>query len=343
MDFPFSSEAGAQVLADADMPLYRTLVLAVLLACASASHVAVQISPIGAVPIKGAVVLSSDDISTSMTLQWHLEGVEPDQTAQSGESNSLGVHVHSGKDCSSSAGQGGHFYNTASDPWGDKFYTSDASGNSQGSLTIDAGTTIKEVTGKVFVVHNAAGGRVACGVIGDAERANLAPLSGGSQAGQVVVTDADDALEVYYFLSGLEPSQTAQTAQANSLGVHVHSGTACTDSAAQGGHFYGGSVTSDPWGPVHYTSTAAGAAVGMVSVISGYSAKEQNGKAFLVHAADGSRVACGVLARGAQQGKCGCRENCCRECALAQFCVAFVLVYVPCGVQCSDGTSLPAD
>ena len=78
-------------------------------------------------------------------------------------------------------------------------------------------------------------------------------------------------------------------------GIHIHSGSTCTADA--GGHFYSGSVTSDPWGTISYTSSS-GAASGSVTVDTGAEAGEIAGKAFIVHGFDGGRIGCAIL--GAQ-------------------------------------------
>ena len=64
-----------------------------------------------------------------------------------------------------------------------------------------------------------------------------------------------------------------------------------------GGHYYTGSVSADPWADVAYTSTD-GSASGTLSVATGATAAEVAGRAFIVHAYDGSRIACALLGEG---------------------------------------------
>ena len=74
--------------------------------------------------------------------------------------------------------------------------------------------------------------------------------------------------------------------------VHIHSGATCTGNA--GGHFYTGSVTSDPWTSIAYTSTD-GTATGSVTVNTGASSASLIGLAFIVHGYDGGRIGCAIL------------------------------------------------
>ena len=65
--------------------------------------------------------------------------------------------------------------------------------------------------------------------------------------------------------------------------------------AQVGGHYYTGSVSSDPWSSVAYTASASGTASGTLSVTTGATSAEVAGRAFIVHAYDGSRIACALL------------------------------------------------
>ena len=75
--------------------------------------------------------------------------------------------------------------------------------------------------------------------------------------------------------------------------IHIHSEGTCVASA--GGHYYGGSVSADPWTSVIYTSDADGASTGSASVDTGVSSAEVSGRAMIVHAYDGSRIGCAIL------------------------------------------------
>ena len=83
----------------------------------------------------------------------------------------------------------------------------------------------------------------------------------------------------------------------NTCGIHVHSGTTCTDDA--GGHFYNQDIfADDPWASIRYggKGTVSGTADGVVSVDTGLQLSELAGHAFIVHGWYGERVACALLA-----------------------------------------------
>lgn len=84
----------------------------------------------------------------------------------------------------------------------------------------------------------------------------------------------------------------------NSCGVHIHEGTTCTGDAL--GHYFTGEVATDPWVSVVFNQTdSSGTTSGTVSVNTGASSEEQLvGRAVIVHARDGSRVACALLGDG---------------------------------------------
>ena len=56
------------------------------------------------------------------------------------------------------------------------------------------------------------------------------------------------------------PGSSGAGSAANSCGIHIHSGMTCTGNAL--GHYYTGSVTTDPWTTIAYTSTSDGTTSG---------------------------------------------------------------------------------
>lgn len=102
-----------------------------------------------------------------------------------------------------------------------------------------------------------------------------------------------------YSLSGVDPACASGTGSAgNSCGIHIHSATTCTANAL--GHYYTGTVTSDPWTSVSYTSSTSGTTSSTVSVDTGATAEQVAGRAFIVHAYDGSRIGCAILGDATQ-------------------------------------------
>ena len=102
----------------------------------------------------------------------------------------------------------------------------------------------------------------------------------------------------YYSLEGADPACASGAGSAgNSCGIHIHSGTSCTEDAL--GHYYTGAVTSDPWTSIAYTSDTSGATSGSVVVDTGGTYSEVIGRALIIHAYDGSRIGCALLSDGA--------------------------------------------
>mmetsp|Transcript_13379 Transcript_13379/g.25166 ORF Transcript_13379/g.25166 Transcript_13379/m.25166 type:complete len:406 (-) Transcript_13379:108-1325(-) len=87
----------------------------------------------------------------------------------------------------------------------------------------------------------------------------------------------------------------------NGCGVHVHSGYDCNGTESQGGHWYNDTtLDSDPWTLVGYSATDEdGYAQYATCVHTGFDLVTTpdllDGRAFVVHANDGSRVSCGTI------------------------------------------------
>ena len=78
--------------------------------------------------------------------------------------------------------------------------------------------------------------------------------------------------------------------------VHIHVGASCVSNA--GGHYYTGTVTTDPWTSIVYTSDANGKSTGSVSVNTGALSSEVKGRAMIIHGHGGGRIACAILSDG---------------------------------------------
>jgi Cu/Zn superoxide dismutase len=114
--------------------------------------------------------MDATETMAPLRMEWNMVGLEVSATG--------GIHIHSGTSCTDAASQGGHYYNTdmytsSDEPWLVTKYTTDASGSSSGELTVLAGVAMSTIapdtttvgSNKVVVVHNAAGTRVACGIL----------------------------------------------------------------------------------------------------------------------------------------------------------------------------------
>ena len=94
-------------------------------------------------------------------------------------------------------------------------------------------------------------------------------------------------------MSQADPDCTSsnKTVSGNSCGIHIHAGTSCYEDAL--GHYFG--TQDDPWGAIDYVANSDGTANGVVSVEFGYEASDIDGKAFVIHEYDGSRMTCNLL------------------------------------------------
>jgi len=234
--------------------------------------------------------------------------------------NGCGTHVHAGTSCESSETQMGHYYTGDSDPWAIVGYEStSADGTATFMDCISTGETFYEM--KPFIIHADNGSRVACGLLGpggpniqpdepdepivvpsyEAYHATITPIPGVDSpvSGTVVVfTNTADGTTVGYggHVTGLQPGLEASSCTAtNGCGVHIHSGMGCEDSAAQGGHYFTDPVMVDPWITAQYSSDADGSTKFAAALEMG--TVDVEGRAFVVHAEDGSRVGCGILTK----------------------------------------------
>jgi len=153
-------------------------------------------------------------------------------------------------------------------------------------------------------VHAEDGSRIGCGLLETVSPflyGYLEPLGNATASGEVVAAPVTgtDMICFYGYALDLEPDllshltgEGSNCTAANGCGVHVHAGTSCESKETQMGHYYNGSV--DPWTEIQYYETDwYGNAVFLDCVSTGET--DYDGKAFIAHANDGSRVACGVL------------------------------------------------
>ena len=233
-------------------------------------------------------------------------------------STSGGIHIHVGTSCNAAPGVGGHYYDTTKmpeDPWGDqtKWY-SDETGVAAGSFTVATGYTEDATLGHVMVVLASDGARIACGVLenvpgGYSSYSDLLNVAAPYPAHKVAALGAypgytgDSTLELHNLFFAYLPDGTTSVSYniavgaseaSASGGLHVHSGMSCADSGTVGGHYYDDSWRADPWGTT-WASDATGGAAGSFVIDTGYGASENLGHAVVVHASDGTRIACGVL------------------------------------------------
>jgi len=85
-------------------------------------------------------------------------------------------------------------------------------------------------------------------------------------------------------------------------GVHIHTGTTCSDADLVGGHYWDDleGTKNDPWNSANgavYKSNPEGMSKAKYVIKSGYNIVDNVGHAVVVHGKDGSRIGCGVLSK----------------------------------------------
>jgi Cu/Zn superoxide dismutase len=227
--------------------------------------------------------------------------------------NGCGAHIHGGTGCASKEEQGEHYYvGVTVDPWLVERYTSDSFGEATFAGVLAIGTD--DIEGRTFLLHNATGSRVGCGVLklipasqlllghGADGSVGLTEINDSKASGSVVVYQPDDEHVCHFGSgSGLVPNVVSflnggtQCTNANGCGTHIHSGTSCANAASQGGHYYNMAVVAaDPWKNAGYRTTDGnGNAFYTGCLQTGETVFKD--KVVVLHGEDGSRVACGVL------------------------------------------------
>ena len=145
-------------------------------------------------------------------------------------------------------------------------------------------------------------------------KATLSPLGDSGVSGEVAVFSANSGslkTTVCFVGSatGLEPNLDSihvpggsgmDCSATNGCGAHVHQGVgmdACTNSTTQGGHFWNSSsaLLMDPWLPIGYLTTNGDGEASYTNCVTTGSMEGLDQRAFILHANDGSRVACGIM------------------------------------------------
>ena len=145
-------------------------------------------------PAHGFVTIFTDISSTVIGYAGIVNNVEPSLLASTcNATNGCGVHIHSGRSCTNTTFQGGHYFSNVSvpiDPWINERYSSDAAGKTNFQSILQIGTvdiegrafigtllsikTVKYsqdlhfdslIPSTTFTVHSKNGTRIGCGII----------------------------------------------------------------------------------------------------------------------------------------------------------------------------------
>jgi len=275
----------------------------------------------GDLKVKGSVVITGingNDETAGQSLTWSLAGLDPTcNTIGAGESvtNGCGIHIHEGTSCETTSKVGGHFFSkalNAADPWANVRYVAPSRGVSQQTQTVNVttGLAMGDIIGRTVVVYEMnGGGRIACGVILPQQPLSLFenmfnkyPGYTGDLApiGTVKVLPSSNNVAgtqnfTWTFYSGLDSACTEGAGDfiTEGCGIHVHEGTSCSTDVDS--NYYNKDILSDdPWLAVKYV-VGAGRPDGSVQVNTGFALSDLDGHVVVVHAKDGSQVACGKV------------------------------------------------
>jgi hypothetical protein len=101
---------------------------------------------------------SCSSSTVSQTVYYNMRGLEA--------SSSGGLHIHTGtQGCATSSTVGGHWWtpSTATDPWSTTYTSTNGTGATLGSFTVQYGFNITAAADHAVVVHAANGTRIGCG------------------------------------------------------------------------------------------------------------------------------------------------------------------------------------
>lgn len=230
-----------------------------------------------------------------------------------------GIHVHEGSSCDDATAVLGHWWNKGNfdDPWFNSLgavWKSDENGDVLfGKVRAKTGLQSSDVVGRAIVIHDSDGTRIACGLIEPVEQklaigtekmqvkrrgfgvypgytASSPRLRRGSRVS--VRTFFNNGYHWQRFcwnLRGLEKKTEG--------GIHIHAGYSCADKDLVFGHHWNKNSlgTDDAWTPVKWNSDHRGRAKGCATVKTDLDASKIAGRAVVVHAAAGARMACGII------------------------------------------------
>ena len=125
----------------------------------------------------GSVILQFAPPSTTekegmITIVMDVHNIAPNCIKTNDAENGCGIHIHNGTtNCDNEATVGPHYWNKeifpSEDPWLPVKYESDAYGNSKSVIQMNGGNGFSATVNDNhnIVIHNANGGRIACGVL----------------------------------------------------------------------------------------------------------------------------------------------------------------------------------
>jgi len=244
----------------------------------------------------GAVTLRFSGDDGGFLVKLNVNGLEPDCM-------DCGLAIYSGQRCrwpDSPLFHGGDDMN----PWPMKF-TTNSTGGSNFGMVVSNGLLGAGNRDRTIVMYDSNQNMMACGELSTASRWAGRTLT--AELGMYPNYDGDlrvsGMVSVDFFrygdimfsfaVEGLEPN-------CEKCGIHIHAGVTCDMFDEVLGHYWDKEELGDddPWVAAqgaYYISNAQGMASRSFPLYFGYGFEDNVGHAVVVHASDGTRIACGIL------------------------------------------------
>jgi len=222
------------------------------------------------------------------------------------ESDCVGckVSIMEGESCDN---VGENYYNASvltEDPWAsdNSVYRSNAVGESKSAFKVDNGYNQEENLGRTVAIFAADGTTVlGCGLLNNEAGTRTLISDLGVYPGYagdllvngsiMVVFNFNMAFNFSYHVLGVESN-------CEGCGIHIHAGVSCDTHEQVKGHDWNSNYVDDLWVPAGgavYNSNSDGEAKGWFQMYNGFNIYENFHHATVVHAQNGTRIACGIL------------------------------------------------
>eukprot|EP00929_Paragymnodinium_shiwhaense_P086301 TRINITY_DN4680_c0_g3_i1.p1 TRINITY_DN4680_c0_g3~~TRINITY_DN4680_c0_g3_i1.p1 ORF type:complete len:884 (-),score=81.41 TRINITY_DN4680_c0_g3_i1:328-2916(-) len=208
-----------------------------------------------------------------------------------------GINIREGNDCGKPQETLWDHSGLHADPWlRVRYHAIDY--DTHGKVVVKTHVQAQDLSGKVLVVHDSKGERLACSKLVPvsllyAQDLNPYPSSDTRYcvSGQVDVKSVKGYQVLSYQLHGIDPScSTKDHLPKNGCGIHIHEGEGCEHAA---GHWH--AHDNDPWLSVRYYAEGDKATAWHVKVQTGLHMKDILYRTVVIHDRSGKRISCSKL------------------------------------------------
>eukprot|EP00929_Paragymnodinium_shiwhaense_P086299 TRINITY_DN4680_c0_g2_i1.p1 TRINITY_DN4680_c0_g2~~TRINITY_DN4680_c0_g2_i1.p1 ORF type:complete len:911 (-),score=103.93 TRINITY_DN4680_c0_g2_i1:321-3053(-) len=255
----------------------------------------------------GHVVVTTDNYGKhyGQHLSYNLKGVDPYCVTESYKTDPYpskyicGINIREGEDCGKPKRTlWDRDWMHSKNPWLPVRYNA-VDYDSRGDVIVKTHVKARKVSGKVLVVHDSKGERLACSKLVPVSLVyarHLTPYPGADTrycvGGQVDMKSVEGYQVLSYKLYGIDPQcSTTGHLPKNGCGIHIHEGKECEDAA---GHLHAHD-SHDPWLSVRYYAEGDKATAGDVKVNTGLHMKDILYRTVVIHDKNGKRISCSKL------------------------------------------------